>query len=108
MNRSTEVFAEPVDLPEGVHHCGPTAYNKYGCRCRYCVTWSRLYQRAQEARRTDQSRRRRQEARDYLAHRGIQVWGSGPFRKNPLPVARMVADYLGDDLEAWMNREDET
>lgn len=108
MNRSTETFADPVELPGGVDHCGPTAYGKYGCRCRYCVTWSRLYQRAREARRTEQTRQKRRGCRDYLAYRGIQVWGSGPFRKNPLPLARVVARYLGDDLDMWLNREDET
>ena len=108
MNHSSETFPDPVELPEGVFHCGPTAYNKYGCRCRYCATWSRLYQRAREARRTETTRRKRRAVRDYLAYRGVQVWGSGPFRKNPLPLAQMVARYLGDDLETWLNREDET
>lgn len=108
MNRNSEDFPDPVELPEGVHHCGPTAYNKYKCRCRYCATWSRLYQRAREARRTETNRRRRRMARDYLAYRGIQVWGSGPFRKQPLPLARIVARYLGDDLDDWLDREDQS
>jgi hypothetical protein len=108
VNRNTEEFADPVDLPAGVHHCTSTAYNKYRCRCRYCTTWSRLYQRAREARRTETTRRQRRMTRDYLAYRGIQVWGSGPFRKHPLPLARLVARYLNDDLDQWLNREDES
>jgi hypothetical protein len=108
VNLGSETFPDPVPLPEGVHHCGPTAYNKYKCRCRYCATWSRLYQQARQARRTEQERRRRRLTRDYLAYRGIQVYGSGPFRKNPLPLARVVAAFLGDDLDAWVTREDQS
>lgn len=98
----------PVDLPDGVDHCGPRAYNAYGCRCRYCLTWRRLYDQAARYRTQAKRVARRDGARDYLAHRGIQTFGPGPFRKNPLPLARVIADYLGDDLELWTEREDTT
>jgi hypothetical protein len=107
VNRNTETFAGPVELPEGVEHCGPTAYNKYGCRCRYCTTWSRLYQQAKAARQYNSLVKRRDGARDYLANRGIQVFGPGPFRKNPLRLAQIVAEYFGDDIRLWVNREDD-
>lgn len=108
MNRSTETFDDPVELPDGVEHCGPTAYNRYKCRCRYCVLWRRMYDRVKETKRQARRVQLRDGARDYLAYRGVQVFGPGPFRRNPLPLARILAAYLGDDLDMWLNRKDET
>lgn len=108
MNKSKEVFSDPVNLPDGVDHCGPTAYNRYGCRCRYCTMWSRLDSRARYVQTQAQRVRQRDGARDYLANRGIQVFGPGPFRKNPLRLAQIVANYFGDDIRLWINREDKT
>lgn len=99
MNRSKEVFADPVQLPEGVHHCGPTAYNRYKCRCRYCCTWRRLYDRNIDLRnRVTWSAS--DAARAYLTSRGIAVWG-GVFNKRPQVLARIVAGYFMDDLGEW-------
>lgn len=102
MNRSKEVFADPVELPPTVDHCGPQAYNVYKCRCKYCVTWSRLYGRAKDARRYATVVRERDGYRDYLASRGIQLVGPGPFRKNSRNLARLVAQYFNDDLSYWI------
>lgn len=107
MSRGPEEYPAPVDLPEGVWHCTPNAYNHYKCRCFYCSTWSKLYQQARQQRRQQLIIERRQFARDYLARRGIQVYGSGPFRRNPTPLARIVAKYLGDDFDAWADNRAE-
>lgn len=107
MNIRTEVFADPVELPDHLHHCGSTAYDKYGCRCRYCVIWRRMYDQMARYRSSAAIKRRKTGARDYLAHRGIQVYGPGPFRKNPLPLARLVANHFGDDLSLWEGADDE-
>jgi hypothetical protein len=97
-------FREPVDLPEGVSHCTPTAYGTYKCRCRYCVTWRRMYDQIRHHRDKEERQTRKRDCRDYLAHRGIHVYGSGPFRNRPERLARIVADALGDDLEAWLRK----
>lgn len=104
MNRTREKFAEPVELPDGVDHGGHTAYG-HGCRCGYCVRFRRLYDQMTRYRTAVRTSRRKRGARDYLAHRGIQVYGPGPFLKNPLPLARLVADYFGDDLAIWERQE---
>ena len=96
-------FADPVDLPDGIHHCGPTAYNLYKCRCRYCVTWRRLYDQKVHAQNARARMAKRREARDYLAFRGIQLNGPGPFGRSPRRLALIVADYLGDDLDALLD-----
>lgn len=103
MNRDTEVYADPVELPEGIHHGGSRAYAQHRCRCRHCVQWRRLFsQMTYWKSRTDRIVRRLA-ARDYLASVGIQVYGRGPFRKNPHRLARLIADHLNDDLDAWFN-----
>jgi hypothetical protein len=107
-NRNREEFADPADLPAGIHHCTPTAYNRYRCRCRYCTTWSRLDSKARYVQTQAHRVKQRDGARDYLANRGVQVFGPGPFRKNPIRLAELVAGYFGDDIRLWVNREDTT
>lgn len=105
MNRDTEVFAAPVELPEGLHHGGATAYGRYKCRCRYCVKWRRLYDQMLHFRRAAEVKVQKRGAKDYLAHRGIQVHGPGPFYKNPYPLAKLVAKYFNDDLTNWKGED---
>ena len=104
MNRDTREYDEPVDLPDGVDHGGSRAYT-LGCRCRYCVKFRRLYDQMARYRTSARNHTRKTGARHYLAHRGVQVWGPGPWFKNPLPLARLVAEYLGDDIELWTESE---
>lgn len=102
MNRlPPEEFGDPVDLPEGVHHGGHTAYGRHGCRCRYCVQYRRLYDKWARLNAAAGLREEKRSARDYLAWRGIQVYGPGPFRRNPIRLAQIVAAYFNDDLAAW-------
>lgn len=103
MNIDREEFDDPVELPDGVHHCGPTAYNTYGCRCRYCVKWSRLSASVRHYKGQGERLKRRREVRDYLALRGIYIAGPGPFKRNPTMLATIVANHLGDDLEVWLS-----
>lgn len=104
MNRDTEEYDDPVELPEGVHHGGSTAYGRHKCRCRHCVKYRRLYDQMTRYRHAAAVKATKVGARDYLAHRGIQVYGPGPFRKNPRALAKLVAAYFGDDLELWTEK----
>lgn len=105
MRRNTETFAAPITLPEGVDHCGPRAY-ALGCRCRYCVTWRRLYDQVTYWKEAPRRRSRREAALSYLAHRGVAVT-HGPFKKRPGTLAHLVANYFLDDLRVWVVPDDE-
>lgn len=35
-----------VDLPPGIDHGGPSAYNRFKCRCQLCKGWRQSYDRA--------------------------------------------------------------
>lgn len=95
-----EEYADPVDLPAGVHHCSPAAYNHHGCRCRYCVQWRRLYDRALYYRNNPVRWSTKDAAHAYLTHRGIAAY-SGRFKHQPQILARLVANYFNDDLNEW-------
>jgi len=105
VNRDTEEFAEPMDLPEGVQHCGSTAYG-LGCRCRYCVKWRRMYDQITYWKQAPRRRTRSEAALRYLAHRGVAVT-HGPFKKRPGVLAQLVANYFYDDLRVWVVPEEE-
>jgi hypothetical protein len=34
-----------VELPPGINHGGPSAYNRYKCRCAACKAWRQSYDR---------------------------------------------------------------
>ncbi len=100
MTYDTEEFDDPVDLPPGVFHAGQTAYGPaYRCRCRYCVKWRRMYDQLRESKSAQARMVRRRGYLDYLAFRGIQVNGPGPFKRSPRALALIVAEHLGDDLD---------
>lgn len=100
MNRKNETFADPVELPEGVEHCSASAYNRFGCRCRYCVIYRRLYDSAARYREKARKMPYQPSAKAYLESRGVLVFG-GPFKSRQLILARIVADYFNDDLKEW-------
>lgn len=103
VNYNTEVFPDPADVPEDIPHGGSSAYNDYHCRCRHCATWSRLHRQVNYWRDQAQRLKRRREAQDYLALKGVTLAGPGVFRDSPIELALIVAKYLGEDLEAWLN-----
>lgn len=41
----TQPPEDPVELPDKYSHGGPTAYNKFRCRCAECQQWRRSYDR---------------------------------------------------------------
>ena len=101
MNRDREEFADPVELPEGVHHATQTAYGPaHRCRCRYCVKWRRMYDQLRDARERAARTEYQGAARAYLIHRGVLIY-DGPLKRRPLILARWLASYLGDNLEDW-------
>jgi hypothetical protein len=102
VNINREEFDEPVELPEGVHHGGSTGYVGHSCRCRHCVTWSRMYAQIRYYKAHNERLKRRREAQDYLMLRGVYLAGPGPFKRVPTKLARLVADFLGDDLDQWL------
>lgn len=103
MNYNEEIFADPVDVPEDVPHGGSVAYNDYHCRCRHCTTYARMKRQVGYWRSKAERLARHRRAEDYLVLRGITLCGPGPFRESPLELARIVANYLGHDIDAWMS-----
>lgn len=102
MNRDREVYADPVELPEDVFHGESRAYNGYGCRCRGCTKWRRMYDQVRywQAKADQRPKGRADRSRLYLTSRGVAAF-SGTFKRRPTALARLVADYLGDDLNQW-------
>lgn len=90
-------YRDPVRLPDGVEHGSPSAYNKHRCRCAPCFEWRRGYDRMKRERAALLRKERRMTDREYLLTRGIELWGPGPFSRNPTVLANIVRRYLGDE-----------
>ena len=91
-----------VQLPYGVLHGTPNAYNHYQCRCEPCSAWRTAYDVERGRNRTLERHVRRDACREYVRGKGLRFYGPGPFRRNPETLARIIASYLGDDLDLYV------
>lgn len=88
--------------PANLKHGGSTAYNHYRCRCEKCVEWRRKYDRDRVRERYDRSALLKDGCVAYLNAKGLRLYGSGPFRRNPRQLASLIAGYLNDDLRMFI------
>lgn len=93
----------PVQLPPTVRHGTANAYGHYGCGCDKCHNWRVGYDTDRTATQAWLKLVRKDGAKEYLRARGITLVGPGPFRRDPLQLARLVARWQNDDIETWLN-----
>lgn len=91
-----------VQLPPSVPHGTPNAYNHYECRCGPCTAWRKTYDADRIRRRTLERHSRRDACREYVREKGLRFYGPGPFRRNPIHLAQLIAGYLNDDLAQYV------
>ena len=92
-----------VRLPPSVKHGTANAYGHYKCRCDPCRKWRRDYDRPRTRDQVVWQRTRRAACRSYVWSKGLRFYGSGPFSRNPIRLAVVLSQYLGDDLTAYIN-----
>lgn len=89
-------------MPDHVRHGTPNAYNYYRCRCPECVEWRSNYDADRQKKRDEEHLQSLDAAREYIREKGLRFYGPGPFRRNPYPLARLLATYLNDDLALYI------
>ena len=90
-------------LPPHIGHGTATAHGHYRCRCEDCRRWRREYDRPRRRNQVEWQRNRREACRQYVWSKGLRFYGSGPFYRNPVRLAVLLAEYLNDDLTAYVN-----